>query len=448
MDNDDRPDQTGQLLQEFVQQMSSEVVTPLFAAPAPGKRHRPHRRDRRRLTLALSLVVVVAAVAVLVIDGPRSGETGTGVSRSTGTAGEPTGVRVRSVTFGGAFHPDQVVGTDGTLWLIGQNGAVSDSGRCHVARIDPVTVATVTYPLSACGMNVVAGGGALYLETEKSRPDNSYLIHIERFSLATKTSTVLPAVAMTVFGSEIAHTQLAYVGGRLWLYGTTTGSRVVQVSPTTGAMVRTYSDVPDIGGTEPLISSGPGGEVWLAGGPGGSPTPAVISRSPTVVAPVPVKGLSPGEGGSTIEWMAPVGGNVWVGVAAATDTLGQTSAPLIEHILKVDRAGAVIGRSRAEDFGSAPLSVAGTLFSVGPGQSCADQPVWHVDVSTLRTTLATTLHPADACGSEGSFRYVAAAGGSLFVLDTTGSGTGAELYRIKPCRLPSIGCRARPQART
>jgi hypothetical protein len=363
------------------------------------------------------------------------------------------------MTFAGSFHPDQEVGAAGALWLISQNGPGSASSGCQVARLDPVSLSMVTYPLSACGMNVAAGGGELYLETAQSQPDNSYRIHIETFSVSARSSTVLSPVAMTVFGSEIAHTQLAYADGWLWLYGYTNGAEVVQVSPSSGAVVNTFTTgVPEIGGTEPLISAGAGG-VWLAGGPGGSSTLARLWVPPTglewVLTPLAAS-ISSLPDTTTVEWLGTVAGRLWVGEAGPAVSPAHPNT-LAERIVVLDSPGSgqsgegrgslgvkespnvevlgsvsVVKRSAVENFGLAPESVGGEVFSVGPGQTCGIQPIWRVDPSSLRTSVVTTLHPpVDPCWGEESFRSVTSTGGAVFVLDSSDGPAPGVLYRIE-----------------
>ncbi|HEY7948668.1 MAG TPA: hypothetical protein VID75_13400, partial [Acidimicrobiales bacterium] len=411
---DDRElDPTSRLLGNFVRQVSAEVLTPAWTAPTdmPAGRDRDgrrpgHPRGRRVLAATLATVAVAGAVAVVVAYGPRSRDAESPVSGHPAAHG--TSVTVRSVRFGGTFRPSEEVGAGGALWLIGQKGPVSDSSGCQIGRLDPASLSMTMYPLSACGMNVAAGDGRLYLETARSQPDNSYLIQIETFSLSDHSSTVFAPVVMTVFGSEIAHTQLAYVDGNLWLYGYTNKAEVVRISPATGGVDDTFTiGVPEIGGTEPLISAGPDG-VWLAGGAGGSAALARFSDFPTALewtlAPLPATTLTSAPDSTTVEWLATVAGRLWVGEASSSSSPSPRS-PLVERITVLESADTfsrrvvvtgpvrVVKRSPAEEYGLAPVTVGNEVLSVGPGQTCRSQPIWKVDPSTLRTSVVTTLHP-------------------------------------------------------
>ena len=279
-------------------------------------------------------------------------------------------------------------------------------------------------------MNIVAGPGALYLETETGQPGtNNVLVGIESFSTSTEVSKILAPNLMTVVGSEIAHTQLAYADGWLWLYGHTADKdELLQISPSRGAVVRSIADVPAIGGTEPLIAAGPGG-IWLAGGPGGPAAPAFVLSSPT--ASGVIRELPAVAGSITVEWLAPVARRMWVGGAAVST--GLHAAPF-ERIVSLNRSGAVTRKSPLENFGSAPIAVGRQRWTVGPGGTggCAGQPIWRVNPTTLRTSLVTTLHPrSDPC-LDGGYRTVAGVGGAVFVLDGAGGVSPAYLYRVKP----------------
>jgi len=170
--------------------------------------------------------------------------------------------------FTGAFQPDQLVTTDGEVWLVSsENGAANG---CRIGRLRTKTLALTSYALSTCGLNVTAGPGAIFLETAVANvKSETYAIHIERFSTSSHVSTVYPTVSATMFlGSDIAHTQLAYVGGSLWFYAwLPAGAEVLELSSATGAVERVFRSVPQIGGAEPIIT-GAGGQVWLAGGAG------------------------------------------------------------------------------------------------------------------------------------------------------------------------------------
>jgi len=419
------------------------------------------------LSVVLSTLTVVGAIALLIAYGPRSANPGGGTTAKPGQNGHPPHVSVRSVELGGTFHPAEIVGADGALWLNGSTG-VTGSGvggdqstvRCALERVDPARLSPVAHDLSACGINIVAGQGQLYLETETGqRGTNNVVLGIEAFSTSTHLSRILTPDVMTVVGSADAHTQLAYADGNLWLYGYTNHAEVVQVSPDSGAVVQTFTTgVPEIGGTEPLIAAGPGG-VWLAGGAGGSSALARLSEFPTalewVLTPEPAALLSPTPATTTVEWLATVAGRLWVG--EATTASGGPHPALVERIVVLDSSVtggrvevqgsavekgspadvvegsvSVVKRSPAEDFGVAPVSVGKDVFSVGPGPSCGSQPVWWVNPSSLRTSVVSTLHPSvDPCLSEGTFRSVTSTGQAVFVLDGSAGTAPAMLYRIE-----------------
>jgi hypothetical protein len=275
-------------------------------------------------------------------------------------------------------------------------------------------------------MNVTAGDGALYLETavadEKSQ---TYAVHIERFSTATHASTVYPAVSATLFlGSDIAHTQLGYFGGSLWLYAQRGSPEVLQLSASTGAVEHKYSSVPALGGGEPLLA-GTSGYVWLAGGAGTGADFVRVSISSGVASAVRLAGNF-----ASVYDMAGLGGQLYFLYLKRGTRPG--AQPLENFIGRLAANGAAVRMSPEEAVGTALVDDAGQIFSVGPGNTCTGGlPVWRVDGHTLRTALIATLGPpGNPClGDEGD-RPAAAAGGSVFVLYSAGH--GAVLYGVAP----------------
>ncbi len=93
--------------------------------------------------------------------------------------------------------------------------------------------------------------------------------------------------------------------------------------------------------------------------------------------------------------------------------------------------GELLKVSPNEQLGTWLVPLSGSMFSVGPGGSCAPPVlVWRVDEQTLRTGVVARLWPpGNPCLGESSFRAVGAAGHSIFVLF---SGPAASLYRVTP----------------
>src|SRR5271165_2337897 len=97
---------------------------------------------------------------------------------------------------------------------------------------------------------------------------------------------------MTLVGSAIAHTAMVYGDGALWLwgYGASGGpgtgrDEVVQIPPSTGAVLRAVTGARGIGGIQPSMVVADGG-LWLAGGAGGSgPQVEACASQPDELAP-------------------------------------------------------------------------------------------------------------------------------------------------------------------
>ena len=324
---------------------------------------------------------------------------------------------IRALSFSGQFAPAQVLSDGGKVWLVGSSppGATS----CAVESVDPTTLATRIYPLMGCGLDVVAGGGSLWLTAVTYlRGTTDEQVHVERFDTTTGQSAVAPGVVMTLSGSSLAHTALAYDNGSLWLYGPGAGgnSELVRISASTGATIRTITGVPAIGGTHPALAVDEG-SFWLSGGAGGSPLLERIAAGSSVLSPV----YTAPSGGSIL-WVATVGNRVWANVA--------------NRLMAFDASGHQVLVTPPEQVGESPLTGSGShLWSVGVGARCAGpQALWAVNGSTGTSALTTTLKsPIEPCLTEGNGSQLAAVGPFVFVLDATGSLSPAGvLYRVTP----------------
>ncbi len=316
------------------------------------------------------------------------------------------------------------------MWLIQE----TDSGAgCQARRLDARTFNVVaTFPLSNCGFNVVAGdNGYLYLEALTGEPGtNNFMIHVEALSTTTGASTVFAPVVMTVGGSGIAHTQLAFIDGWLWLDGR---SELVQISPTTGAAAHTITGAP-AGAYLPLVVAGPGG-IWLAGDSSPSSVIDLVpfpSTEPQMTALPPVSGSR--RGSLTIDWMSPVDGRMWLGVTTNTATPVSPLGTTTQQIFVVNGSGTVVRRSPVEVDGTSLDHLPTGLFTVA-APTCSNVRISQVNPSSLGvTTVATLRWPYGPCIS-GESRPVTTAGGDIFVLnrgDSAPSSLSPVLYRITP----------------
>ena len=326
--------------------------------------------------------------------------------------------------FRGKFQPDQIVTTDGQVWLV-SSGSESGNG-CRIGRLRPKTMALTSYPLATCGLNVAAGAGAIFLETTVANVESeTYAIHIERFSTSAHVATVFSTVSATMFlGSDIAHTQLAYADGSLWFYAwLPAGAEVLELSSETGAVEHVFRSVPQIGGAEPIIT-GAGGQVWLAGGAGsGADFLRIDARSgASRVVRLPGRYAS-------VYNLASVGASLFLLYLVYPSTTASTVAALPSHVARFNATGKLEGVSPDEQVGGWLVPLSGRLFAVGPGNSCTRPAlVQEVNELTLRTTVLATLSPpGGSCSGESSYRSVGAAGHSIFVLF---GGPAPTLYRV------------------
>lgn len=338
---------------------------------------------------------------------------------------------IASITLEGAVQPDQVVAADGQLWLVTSGRGLGDPGAaCDIARADPVRLVTVSFALPACGINATAGDGAVFLETAFADvAAGTYDIRIERFDTTAHSAVVFAAVSATVFlGSAIAHTQLAFASGSLWLYVDTPGPdghpEVAQLSAHNGAPVRTFDDVPPIGGTEPIIS-GAGPYVWLAGGAGvGGPllridvTTGATRRFLLARRDISLFGL-----------LAGTRRVFFLYLSAAPSPRGRASA----HVGRIALDGTGLSNSPAEPIGDQLVVDGATLLSAGTGTTCGNGVrVWRVDPVTLRSTriARVPLSAGNPCLTSIDRPATAVVGRSLFYLAS--SSTESVLSRITP----------------
>ena len=334
---------------------------------------------------------------------------------------------IASTTITGALQPDQVVAADNRLWLVEGDGE-GPGGTCQIARVNPISLSSVSYGLPACGFNATSGDGAVFLETYTSdQADGTYQIHVERFDTRTHSAVVFAtASAALCLCSEIAHTQLAFEDGWLWFYGTpVTGApqEVLQLSPENGAVVRAFTNVPAIGGTEPVIA-GAGPYVWLAGGAG-----TAVSFLRIDVSTGATHRFTLFKSDASMYSVLAEPDRVFFLYLAWKGPAG-SPGPTDNYIGRMTIDATVVGRSPNEQFGGQLVSVGHDLLSPGPGERCASGVrVWRVDPSTLRSTpIARVPTVGDPCLA--SSDSVAVVGSSLFYLSSTTS--ESVLARITP----------------
>ena len=240
------------------------------------------RRARHRHLIVASIAVLTGCgliAALLVTAGSKVPNVANGRPTSPAIAGGGS-LHLTTVRFPGPFVPQQVVSEGGRIWLLGSTEPQSFTD-CALEEVNPSTLATTSFPLPACAIDIVAGNGRLYLLT------NAFVVHtaatrqlrIEIFDTNSDRAKVLAPVDMTIIGSAIAHQALAYGDGSLWLYGPSSSGKaeVVQILPATGTVLTATSAVPAIGGVFPAVVANAGG-LWLAGGPAGSPDLEFDSR--------------------------------------------------------------------------------------------------------------------------------------------------------------------------
>lgn len=398
-----------------------EIPLETQASDDPEALFKEARQRRRRRWLWTGAVVLVA-VALVALGVTLSSGGGRPAPTSKATSSQPQvsavpRFTVQSIDLKG-FAPEHVFSQGGKVWLIGPSNPEGFT-NCKIESVNPATLRRHLYPLAACGDYITTDGGAIYLTAiSYEHGTNNEQVRIERFDPATGHSTVIAAVIMTLVGSAQAHVAFAYADGSLWFrgYGSpgTPSDDLVQVSPSTGTVVRT---VPD--STSPLLTDEPsllgnGTTLWLASGPGSSAAIATLAPGQSVPTQVYAESAS-----GNVVWLASVHGNVWADVTTNN----------IPHLVEFSPSGAVLLRTGPLLLGNAPLvSTGSTLWTSGVVGNCNSPiQVLQVNGSTGRTTPAVTVHTS-------SNPCVVASGlasAGRFVFQLIGwPATPARLYRI------------------
>jgi hypothetical protein len=399
-----------------VQSAAADVVSAARALFEEARR----RRRRRHLWLAAAIVLVGGSVAgTLVTVGSHS------PSRPTpaATTARAEGVRsIRSLTFAGSFAPQQVVSAAGRIWLVGSTEP--EDRHCAIEEIDPVSLRTTTFSIPACGTYVAVGKGRIFLaDGVFTGATDTTAFHIESFDVATGTAVVMAPVAIATTGTGYAHMALTFAGGSLWL--NPWSAKVLEISPPTGAVIRTITGTAFSDGGHPVIAAAARG-AWLTGG---ADSPLVIDRlEPLSTTPVVVYR---GSGPSSILWLSTVGNRMW----AEVGTYGDGGIVVATRLLAFTTSGRKVLETPPERLGDLPVvGAGGQLWTVGGGSTRCTGPqrLWRIDRRTGTSVAVATLpSPVVPClvATDGS--EIAAVGDHVFVLDPTEtSGPGSVLYRI------------------
>lgn len=375
------------------------------------------RQRRRRLWIAAAVPILVSAlVAGLLLAGGSGSPSASTAGKPTSPARQPS--RIRTAPLTGPFVPEQVVSAAGKAWVIGTTQA-SGPDTCQIEEVDPTTLRTRSYPLPLCGPDVAVDGSRIFIAAVAYTPERSEQIHIESFDTASGTAKVMAPVVYTTVGSGEAHLGFAYGDGSLWL--TFWGGELQEISPATGAPVRTITGV-STGPYPQLVATRSG--LWITGGAG---TPALVDR----IAPGSDKAhaVFRRPASDVVLWLSAVGDRVWAGVASDAPTGRRAHTRLVAF----DSSGHEVLATPIEQIGDTPLVAIGDhLWTLGSGISCSGpQHLWSVDARTGRSTARITLRsPVGPCSTAGRSQLVAV-GRTLFVLDPTGMASpSGMLFRI------------------
>ena len=252
-------------------------------------------------------------------------------------------------------------------------------------------------------------------------------LHVDVFEPRDGKARILSPVVMSVLGSAIAHVNVTYGDGALWILGEQllSGPEVVRIAPATGEVTETIAPAVSIGGVAPAIAADNAG-LWMAGGPG-APT-GVEWVGPGTEAPTTVY---PGSARSAVLWLSAVGDEVWAAVAA----YGTGPAPSeLTSLVELHQNGDVALTSPSELTGSYPLvaTSAGSLWGLAHVGACGQpEELVQVDPATGASLPSVALDaPAQACDDAGEGSQLAAVGRDVFALIPTDVAGSAVLYRV------------------
>ena len=378
------------------------------------------QRERRRRLAWLGVVVIVAGVVVASIETTRPSPMSPPHSSKIGSPASSR-TSIRSVNFPGPFVPEQVVSVDRSVWVLGSSGQDTQQS-CSIERINPVNLQVHVYPISVCGYYLAVGNGLIYIAGDVSAINDDNF-HLEIFNPATRHAAVMNAVMITTQGSGRAHMDMTYGAGSIWM--SYWGSELVQVSPSTGAVIRTITNAPPSeGGHGTIVANG--GGLWIADG--ASSTAAIYHLAADSQT---ISTIYTGPADSSVLWLSSIGPTVWADVAGGSDGHPVLSTRLIAF----DLSGKQILEGPNELFGDVPLvGSRGGLWSIGSGALCsAPQRLWRIDPANGRSTDITALRtPVEPCLTENpTTSQITVVNRSVFVLEATGTiRPAAVLYQV------------------
>jgi hypothetical protein len=335
---------------------------------------------------------------------------------------------LRVVHFSGSFVPQQITAAAGSLWILGSTSP-STFTDCAIERFDPSTLEAQSYALPQCATGITSGNGRVYLLVNQVQPNTDTRDYrIEVFDPATFRAQLLSPVVLQNIGSAVAHTDLSFGAGSLWLYGYALGGKneVVQISPDSGDVENTIGNAPEIGGVYPAVVADGAGE-WLGGGPG-APAGLEWVHAGTGIA-TNMTLVTGGRAGSIL-WLSATAGRVWAGVARYGGAPGTTMVRT--RLVALDEQGHVAVRSPWESVGLYPVVATpdGHLWDVEyPARCGGSETLLEINPSTGVSRAAARLAaPPAVCNDEEAGAELAAIGRVVFVLFPTAV-AGSVLYR-------------------
>jgi hypothetical protein len=336
---------------------------------------------------------------------------------------------LRAIRFPASFVPQQITAAAGSLWVLG-SPSPSTFTDCTLRKLDPSTIETQSFALPQCASDITSGDGQVYLLINLVEPStNTRDYHVEVFDPTTGVTQVLPPVVLQNIGSAVAHTDLVFGDGSLWLYGYALGGKteVVQISPVTGGVESMIGNPPEIGGIFPaVVADGPG--VWLGGGAGGSAQLEWVHAGAGATTNISL--VSGGRTGSIL-WLSDAGGRVWAGVAKYAGAPGTTT--VTTRLVALTENGTLAVRSPTEAIGAYPMVATpdGRLWDVAYAKCGAPEHLLEISpTSGVSRAVASLAAGPSACYNQTDGSDLAVVGRYVFALFPTGGALASPvLYR-------------------
>jgi hypothetical protein len=423
---------------DALEQFAPAVVTDELQALIEQARRRARRR---RLGWAATVIATAAAGSLAYA---LTGRNAHGTAR--GAAGrQPIGASVRSLDLSHSAGFESLALVGGRLILSGgPNGSLFPSAsiaasphwpaaaRCWSAVVNPDTLKLSHSRTGGCDDPRLYGVDVLPVNfVDNGRPDASTL----RIARITRHGYTVGPVVVRYSEASDTNAEWTYGDGYLWIYepASTRGSELLQVSPTSGAVVDTIP-MPMI--SRPLLAADADG-LWLApaveSGWNGNPVRALYLVKPGARRPqIAAREVT------LARWLVAEGHSVWADVThyPKPSTLWRFDGPKARPVSHRS-VGAELDFG---EFGYGEPGYAGGASGLWAVVPRGGQQVIRIDPTRGQPTRMTTIHPQSSYQIDGLQPPLVVFRGAAYILDPPAQagtypyrrGGFSALYRVAP----------------